>query len=65
MIRVGVIGGYCQLLEALRENARLERKIQEMFGFQSMQKIVWSPWQKSKLSNGGKKTDLNRGGRRK
>jgi len=31
MIRVGVIGGYCQLLEALKEQARLEKMNRELF----------------------------------
>lgn len=31
MTRVGVIGGYCQLLEALREQARRERLYLDVF----------------------------------
>ena len=31
MTRVGVIGGYCQLLEALKEQARLEKLSRELF----------------------------------
>lgn len=37
MTRVGVIGGYCQLLEALKEQARLERKIRDVFGFRAVE----------------------------
>lgn len=48
MTRVGVIGGYCQLLEALRESARLERKISEMLWFRVVSRSARKPIRRSK-----------------
>lgn len=56
MTRVGVVGGYCQLLESLQDSIRrAESRGQSAAGFQYLRRLILAKKRKCASAGGGRR----------